>query len=231
MYRGDYASNTETVHIKFSTANFATGAPATFAGSITVFKNDSATQDTSTAALLTTNFDSNIALNHIRILPATDTAFYTPQSDFQVAIAGTAGTVSISGYLVGEFSIANRAGLRPVTPGRTLGVSTDGYASINWGAVGNATTSVTLSATTINNLTDKTGVVLSATGSAQLTEAYATVSVAPTLNQAIYMILQLLQNRSVSGTTLTVKKIDNSTTAMTYTLDSATTPTSQVRAS
>lgn len=229
MYYGDY-DNTTTVHIKFTTVS-STGSPATLAaGSITVFKGDSTTQDTSTAALLTTNFDSNISLNHVRILPATDTAFYSPSSDFQVVASGTIGTVSVSGYLVGAFSIMNRSHLRPTTTGRTLDVSATGEAGLDWNNVGGATTSVTLSATTINDLTTKSGFLLSAVGSAQLTEGYATVSVAPTLNQAVYMILQLLQNRSVSGTVLTVKKLDNSTTAMTYTLDSATVPTSQVRA-
>lgn len=52
----------------------------------------------------------------------------------------------------------------------------------------------------------------------------------PTVRQALYMIWQFLSERSVSGTTLTVKKADGSTTLMTFTLDSATAPTSQTRA-
>lgn len=52
----------------------------------------------------------------------------------------------------------------------------------------------------------------------------------PTVRQAIYMILQFLLERSVSGTTLTVKKVDGSTSLMTFTLNDATSPTSITRA-
>jgi len=48
--------------------------------------------------------------------------------------------------------------------------------------------------------------------------------------QALFAIQQFLQERAVSGTTVTVKKLDGSTTAMTFTLDSATDPTSITRA-
>ena len=53
----------------------------------------------------------------------------------------------------------------------------------------------------------------------------------PTLTQAIYEILQFLTEKSVTSTTLTVKKPDGSTSLMTFTLDSATTPTAITRAS
>lgn len=63
-----------------------------------------------------------------------------------------------------------------------------------------------------------------------LTEAYAADGAAPTLAQAIFAIQQMLQERSISSTTLTVKKLDGSTTAMTFTLDDANSPTSITRA-
>src|SRR3990167_6219454 len=63
-----------------------------------------------------------------------------------------------------------------------------------------------------------------------LTEAYAADGAAPTVAQALFAIQQFLQERAVSGTTVTVKKLDGSTTAMTFTLDSATDPTSITRA-
>lgn len=53
----------------------------------------------------------------------------------------------------------------------------------------------------------------------------------PSVGQAVYAIYQFLTERSVSGTTLTVKKVDGSTTLMTFTLNDATTPTSITRAS
>lgn len=64
----------------------------------------------------------------------------------------------------------------------------------------------------------------------QMTESYATDGAAPTLAQAQFAVQQFLQETNVSGTTLTVKKLDGSTTAMTFTLDDATNPTSLTRA-
>jgi hypothetical protein len=64
-----------------------------------------------------------------------------------------------------------------------------------------------------------------------LTESYAANNVAPTLAQAILLIQQSLHQFSIAGTTRTVKKLDNSTTAAVFTLDSATAPTSTTRSS
>jgi hypothetical protein len=51
----------------------------------------------------------------------------------------------------------------------------------------------------------------------------------PSLAQAAYMIVQFLTERSVSGTTVTVKKVDGSTALLTLTLNDATSPTSITR--
>jgi hypothetical protein len=48
----------------------------------------------------------------------------------------------------------------------------------------------------------------------------------PTVNQALLMITRFLFEKSLSGTTMTVKKEDGTTATMTFTLDSATNPTS-----
>jgi len=58
-----------------------------------------------------------------------------------------------------------------------------------------------------------------------MTEAYRAAGVAPTLAQAAYELIAHMGEASISGTTKTLKKIDG-TTAKTFTLDSATTPTS-----
>src|SRR5439155_22913168 len=60
-------------------------------------------------------------------------------------------------------------------------------------------------------------------------ESYAAKGVVPTLRQALFMLLQEIQERSITATTLTVKKLDGTTTAMTFTLDSASTPRSRTR--
>ena len=62
-----------------------------------------------------------------------------------------------------------------------------------------------------------------------LTEAYAADGAAFTGAQAMYEICQLLEERTLSGTTMTVKKRDGSTTAFTLTINSATAPTTQTR--
>ena len=94
------------------------------------------------------------------------------------------------------------------------------------GAVGSVTDAVTVGT---NN--DKTGYALSATGSAAMTEGYAALGAAPTIVQMLYEIRALLAEKAVSSTTLTTKKLDGSTTAATYTLSDATSPTSITRAS
>lgn len=53
----------------------------------------------------------------------------------------------------------------------------------------------------------------------------------PTLAQAAYMVLQFLVEASISGTTVTVKKVDGSTTLFTCSTNSATAPTNITRAS
>ena len=52
----------------------------------------------------------------------------------------------------------------------------------------------------------------------------------PTLRQALYMLTQFMMERSVSGTTVTVKKVDGSTSLLTLTLNDGTDPTSITRA-
>ncbi len=63
-----------------------------------------------------------------------------------------------------------------------------------------------------------------------ITESYHTDGTAPTPAQALYTIMQRGTEFSIAGTTLTVKKLDGSTTAYTLTLNDATTPTSATRA-
>ena len=63
-----------------------------------------------------------------------------------------------------------------------------------------------------------------------LTESYSALGAEPTLTQAVYLILQQLYEKDVTGATVTVKKLDGSTTAATGTLNDATAPTSVTRA-
>lgn len=62
-----------------------------------------------------------------------------------------------------------------------------------------------------------------------LTESYAADGAIGTPAQLLYALLSALSEFSISGVTLTCKKLDGSTPAMTFTLNSATAPTSRTR--
>jgi DNA-binding transcriptional ArsR family regulator len=63
----------------------------------------------------------------------------------------------------------------------------------------------------------------------QLTESYAADGTAPTLTQAVMLIMQHLTEVELVGTTWTTKKLDGTTTAATFTTDDANDPTSITR--
>ena len=63
------------------------------------------------------------------------------------------------------------------------------------------------------------------------TESYASDGAAATPAQLLYMILCSVSEFAISGTTITGKKLDGSTTAMTWTISDSSNPTSRTRAS
>jgi len=69
-----------------------------------------------------------------------------------------------------------------------------------------------------------------AKGTVAMTESYATDGAAMTPVQVLHQLWSLLAESSTSSVTVTTKKLDGSTTAMTLTTNSATTPTSITRA-
>jgi len=73
-------------------------------------------------------------------------------------------------------------------------------------------------------------ITLGAAGSEVLTEGYRAPGAAGTINQLLYEILALSAEKAISGTTLTALQTDQVTPAGTYTLDSATQPSSITRA-
>lgn len=91
-------------------------------------------------------------------------------------------------------------------------------------------------ATPAVTVSDKTGFSLTsaydfAKGTVAPTESYAALHSVPTPVQAILEIRSILAESAIAGTTRTSKKVDGSTTAATYTLDSSSSPTSITRAS
>ena len=73
--------------------------------------------------------------------------------------------------------------------------------------------------------TDAAAEIATAVLTTQMTESYRATNAAPTLAQAQFELIAHMGESAISSTTKTLKKIDGSTTAKTYTLDSATTPT------
>lgn len=95
------------------------------------------------------------------------------------------------------------------------------------GAVGSVTGNI--GGNVVGSVASVTAAV-TVSGTSALTESYAAAGAGLTLAQSLYGINQFLSNHATSGTTWTVKKRDGSTTAKTYTLDSATAPTSLAEA-
>lgn len=139
-----------TLHFKFTTRAFATGAPTTLAGTpvVDIYEDDSLTQITA-AETLTVDFDSVTGLNHLAVAATAANGFEAGKSYQAVITTGTVGGVSVVGEVVAQFSLERSPALRPTTAGRTLDVTATGAAGIDWGNVENATTAVDLSGTDI----------------------------------------------------------------------------------
>jgi len=109
----------------------------------------------------------------------------------------------------------------PTTSGRSLDVTATGAAGIDWGNIENQSTVVNLSATDTQNLAQLT---------ATIADSVAADGSRPTPVQALLMITRFLMEKSLTGVTMTVNKENGATASMTFTLDSATAPTSITRA-
>jgi hypothetical protein len=71
--------------------------------------------------------------------------------------------------------------------------------------------------------------VSSAMHSTTLTEAYPADGAAGTLGELLYLILAIVGQSQVGGTTIEALKLDGSTVAATYTTDDASDPTQRIR--
>lgn len=166
----DYALGT-TFDLKFTTRSFSTGAPTTMAGSPTVsaYPDNSTTEITAGITLtFTSGFDGVAGLCNVRVV-ATGGNGYAAGSNYALVLAGTGtvGGVSVTGEVIGEFSIEAQSPLRPTTAARTLDVSVGGEAGIDWANIGSPTTAVNLSATNIDVdqiVASVSGAVASVTG-------------------------------------------------------------------
>ena len=152
---GDYDAST-VIYGKFTTYRPSTGATFTLGGTpaLSVYKDNSTTQST-TGVTLTADFDSVTGLNHFAIDTSADGTFYAAGSFFDIVITtGTVDSVSVTGAVVASFTLRKDSSLKPTTAARTLDVSADGEAGVDWANVGSPTTTVGLSGTTVKTATD-----------------------------------------------------------------------------
>lgn len=106
------------------------------------------------------------------------------------------------------------------------------FASLGINASGHVSrVTLTDTATSLTNGATLTSAYDFAKGTVAVTESYAADGAAPTPVQSLMLIQQMLTEKSISSTTMTVKKLDGSTSAATFTLNSSTSPTSITRAS
>jgi hypothetical protein len=137
----------------------------------------------------------------------------------------TAWTVDVTGSLSGSVgSVTGAVGSVTGNVGGSVASVTGAVGSVTGNVGGNVTGSVGSLAAQAK--TDVAGAALAT----QMTESYAADGTAPTLTQATFLIMQMLTEFTISGTTMTVKKLDGSTPAATMTLDDATNPTGITRA-
>ena len=181
---------------------------------------------------------------HFMVLPANIYDSMVAGSDlFDVSatqILGTAiSTPATAGVL--DVNIKNIANAVVNTGSAQLGVNVVNAGATAWNSGAIKTTTFTAGAIDAAAIAanaigaselaaDAATEIAAAVVATTLTESYATDGAAPTLQQALFAIQQFLQEKSISGTTMTVRKLDGSTTALTFTLNSSTAPTSITRA-
>lgn len=137
----------------------------------------------------------------------------------------TAGTITT----VTNLTNAPTSGDFTATMKTSIGtaVAASAVASVTGNVGGNVTGSVGSVTGNVGGSVASVTAAVTASGTSPLTEAYPAQGAALTLASALYTINQFLGQHSTGGTTTwTLKKRDGSTTAKTYTLDSATAPTS-----
>lgn len=132
----------------------------------------------------------------------------------KVYVDGLAGDTSTPDTIVRWFELA---ALRPATADRTLNVDSSGY--------------VVSASLGTQAKSDVNAEVVDVIRTDTIPDIYATDGAQPTITQAILEIHQFLFERSVSATTVTVRKPDGSTVAMTFTLNDASSPSAITRSS
>lgn len=145
----------------------------------------------------------------------------------------TAWTVAITGNITGNLSgsVGSVTGAVGSVTGNVGGNVTGSVGSVTGLTASNLDTTISSRLASASYTSPPSAAsVASAVLTTQMTESYAADGAAPTLTQGVMLIQQCLTEASVSGTTMTIKKVDGSTSAATLTLNDASAPTSVTRA-
>lgn len=147
-YIGDFRLG-DTFDTKFTTRQIS-GAPSTLGSSpvISAYVGNNTTEITA-GITLSVDFDSRTGLNNVRVVASGGNGFATASNYQLVITTGTVNSVSVVGEVIAEFSIENRSALMPTTAAATLDVNANGEAGLDWGNVGNKTTTNALTNTSI----------------------------------------------------------------------------------
>jgi hypothetical protein len=205
----------------------------------TIAAGDLAT-DSITAAALKAD-----AVTEIQNGLMTSVGYTAPDNATISTIAGNIGTAGAGLTAIGDIRLAN------LDAAVSTRLATAGYTAPDNASASSAASSASTAATQTTAANIRAAVGMSAADldtqidalptndeltaaiagllTTQMAEAYAVDGTAPTLAQCLFLIQQSLHEFSISGTTRTVKKLDGSTTAAVFTLDSATAPTSTTR--
>lgn len=217
-YLGDFTLG-DTLDFKFSTVG-TTGAPTTLAGTpvVSAYVGNSTTQITA-GITLTVDFDAVTGLHSVRVV-ASGANGYAAQTNVDLVITtGTVGGTSVVGYVVGSFSIENRSTQLLATAANLAVVA--GYLDTEIAAIKAKTDNLPAAPA---STADCTTALTTA-----LTESYRADGATGSVAQLLYETVAHLGESSIVSTTKTIKKVDGSTTAATFTLNDATTPTSITR--
>ena len=209
----------DTLPIFFDSFDGGTGASITMTGLATgdvlIYKDGSPTQRTSAngVTLLDTDgidFDGITGVHgfSIDLSDNSDDGFYAVGSWFHVIVSGITIDSQTLRFIAAAFRI--------VPAEASAGVPDVNIAS---------TDDIDLSATQKASVNTEADTAFTT----QMADSVASDGTIATREQAMYATYQFLTEFAISGTTMTVKKVDGSTTLFTLTLDDDTTPTSLTR--
>lgn len=205
------------------------GVPTTLAGSpsLAVYADNNLTEITA-GLTLTVDFDGKTGANNVHIVASTGNGFAAGHNYTIWLMAGTVGGITVAPRAIATFSIANRSDPAGVTTLLTrLSSARAGYLdNLSVGPVALETSVQALNDLSSGDIATQIAAALTAT----IADSVPLDGTAPSIAAGIYMLVQYMLERSVSGTTCSVKKPDGTTVLYTMTLDNAIAPTSITRA-